>query len=443
MHSPPGPHGPHQGPQMQGMQGSMQHFDQMYAAAYYQRLAENGDPNAAAMAAAAMMNAQGMGPGGHGGMGGAWNPNHRGNGGGARNGGRRGRGGGGRGGSGGGGYGMHQNGGGPDGYGGHGGRGPMKQMSPLLEEFKNNKARRFELGDLAEHVVEFSSDQHGSRFIQQKLETAAPEDAQLVFDEVLPAAHALMTDVFGNYVVQKFLANGTPEQIDAIAGELKGHVLSLSLQMYGCRVIQKALEVIDEDAQCALVAELEGHVSRCVRDQNGNHVVQKCIECVAPAKIQFIVEAFYGNVLSLSTHPYGCRVIQARSIHWSPYDRVGEVDADPKGLCPAILSAHSTLSIPALDAFQLLLTPFNSTPTFACMEWPSEGLGALHAGAKERGDHGRDPERGDELGAGPVRELRRAARVAARRRGRAQDDPADARGSDRFARATQVRVQRD
>ena len=32
---------------------------------------------------------------------------------------------------------------------------------------------------------------------------------------------------------------------------------------------------------------------------------------------------------------------------------------------PACLSAHTTLSIPALGAFQLQLTPFNSTPTAA------------------------------------------------------------------------------
>jgi hypothetical protein len=30
---------------------------------------------------------------------------------------------------------------------------------------------------------------------------------------------------------------------------------------------------------------------------------------------------------------------------------------------PASLSAHPSVSIPAIDAFQLRLTPFNSTPT--------------------------------------------------------------------------------
>lgn len=59
-----------------------------------------------------------------------------------------------------------------------------------------------------------------------------------------------------------------------------------------------------------MVAELENHVMRCVRDQNGNHVIQKCIECVPQKVIHFIISTFYGQVLVLSTHAYGCRVIQ-------------------------------------------------------------------------------------------------------------------------------------
>jgi pumilio RNA-binding family len=50
-------------------------------------------------------------------------------------------------------------------------------------------------------VVEFSGDQHGSRFIQQKLETANSEEKQIVFDEIVPhSALQLIQDVFGNYV---------------------------------------------------------------------------------------------------------------------------------------------------------------------------------------------------------------------------------------------------
>ncbi|KAI3416670.1 PUM-HD domain-containing protein [Psidium guajava] len=185
-----------------------------------------------------------------------------------------------------------------------------KMVSSLLDEFKSNKIRSFELSDILGHVVEFSSDQYGSRFIQQKLETAREEEKNMIFPEIIPHARSLMTDVFGNYVIQKFFEHGTESQRKELASQLVGHVLPLSLQMYGCRVIQKALEVVDVDQQTEMVAELDGSVMKCVRDQNGNHVIQKCIECVPQDRIQFIISAFYGQVVSLSMHPYGCRVIQ-------------------------------------------------------------------------------------------------------------------------------------
>ncbi|XP_019434377.1 PREDICTED: pumilio homolog 4-like isoform X1 [Lupinus angustifolius] len=185
-----------------------------------------------------------------------------------------------------------------------------KFAATLLDEFKNNKARPFELSDIVDHVVQFSTDQYGSRFIQQKLETASVEEKVKIFPEIVPHAHALMTDVFGNYVIQKFFEHGTESQRKELASQLTGHVLPLSLQMYGCRVIQKALEVVSVDQQTQMVSELDGAVMRCVRDQNGNHVIQKCIECIAQDRIQFIISSFYGQVVTLSTHPYGCRVIQ-------------------------------------------------------------------------------------------------------------------------------------
>lgn len=48
-----------------------------------------------------------------------------------------------------------------------------------------------------------SADQYGSRFIQQKLETATTDEKTMVYKELFPQAVTLMTDVFGNYVIQK------------------------------------------------------------------------------------------------------------------------------------------------------------------------------------------------------------------------------------------------
>ncbi|KAF3609091.1 hypothetical protein DY000_02051001 [Brassica cretica] len=144
----------------------------------------------------------------------------------------------------------------------------------LLDGFKNNKTRSLEPSEIVGHVIEFSMDQYGSRFIQQKLETATDEEKNSIFPEILPYGRNLMTDVFENYV------------------------------------IQKALEVVDLEQQARMVKELDGSVLKCVHDQNGNHVIQKCIERLPQDCIQFIISSFYGKVLALSTHPYGCRVIQ-------------------------------------------------------------------------------------------------------------------------------------
>ncbi|XP_073124001.1 pumilio homolog 6, chloroplastic-like [Henckelia pumila] len=180
----------------------------------------------------------------------------------------------------------------------------------FLEELKLGKGPRFELSDIVGHIGEFSVDQHGSRFIQQKLEHCSLGEKESVFKEVVPHASKLMTDVFGNYVIQKLFEYGGPGQKEDLANQLEGQILPLSLQMYGCRVIQKAFEVIDLAQKVRLAKELDGHVMRCVRDQNGNHVIQKCIESIPADSIDFIISSFRGHVATLSMHPYGCRVIQ-------------------------------------------------------------------------------------------------------------------------------------
>ncbi|XP_057534891.1 pumilio homolog 5-like isoform X2 [Amaranthus tricolor] len=211
-----------------------------------------------------------------------------------------------------------------------------KRLS-FLELLKSCSSRTLGLSDISGQIVEFSIDQHGSRFIQQKLENCESDEKDSVFNEVLPHASKLMIDVFGNYVVQKFFEHGTAEQRRKLAHELTGQVLTLSLQMYGCRVIQKAIEVIELDQKVKLVMELDGHVMRCVHDQNGNHVIQKCIESVPTEKIKFIISSFTGQVATLSCHPYGCRVIQRVLEHCSD-------EQISRSIVDEILESTSTLA---------------------------------------------------------------------------------------------------
>jgi len=211
---------------------------------------------------------------------------------------------------------------------------PMRD--PLVDDFRATygKSKQWQLADLVGHVVAFCQDQHGSRFIQQRLEVCDDSDKQIVFDEIVVAASSLLTDVFGNYVLQKLFEYGTPEHCEGLARVLENQCVQLSMQMYGCRVVQKALEYVGTNRLIALVSEFENPpvLLRCVHDSNGNHVIQKCIEIVSKAsaeatdpemasflnlRINFILDAFKGRIRELSSHPYGCRVIQRILEHCS------------------------------------------------------------------------------------------------------------------------------
>nr|XP_035954301.1 pumilio homolog 1 isoform X8 [Halichoerus grypus] len=163
--------------------------------------------------------------------------------------------------------------------------------SRLLEDFRNNRYPNLQLREIAGHIMEFSQDQHGSRFIQLKLERATPAERQLVFNEILQAAYQLMVDVFGNYVIQKFFEFGSLEQKLALAERIRGHVLSLALQMYGCRVIQKALEFIPSDQQ--VIVSFPFNFSLGVRCFSMVHVVSPVNLSVFSFLVQLCVCVFF------------------------------------------------------------------------------------------------------------------------------------------------------
>lgn len=54
--------------------------------------------------------------------------------------------------------------------------------------------------------------------------------------------------------------------------------------------------------------------------------MQKAIERVPTEHIQFVIEAFRGQVNILATHPYGCRVIQRILEYCKPHDQVAVLE---------------------------------------------------------------------------------------------------------------------
>ena len=222
---------------------------------------------------------------------------------------------------------------------------PTPVRSAVLEDFRMYRTtnKRYELRDVFGHIVEFSGDRDGSRFIQHKLETANSDDKEQVFKEIQTNAIQLMTDIFGNYVIQKMFEHGNQSQKRGLADAMKGHVEHLSKQMYGCRVVQKALEFVLVDQQASIIQELNRQpkfILDVIRDQNGNHVVQKAIERVPAEHIQFIVEAHRGDVVKLAQHAYGCRVIQRILEFCTPSAKRVILDEVLTCLTPLIVDAY-------------------------------------------------------------------------------------------------------
>ncbi|KAK4115094.1 ARM repeat-containing protein [Canariomyces notabilis] len=211
--------------------------------------------------------------------------------------------------------------------------------SLLLEEFRSaaKADKRYELKDLYEHVIEFCGDQHGSRFIQTKLETANSDEKNMVFREIEPNAVQLMQDVFGNYVIQKFFEHGDLVQKRILFRAMKGKIVDLSMQKYGCRVVQKALKHVLVEEQVELAKELEPDILSVIKDEHGNHVVSMVMDLVPRQHIDFIMDSFKGRVGELSAHVHGCRVVQKALMRGNEAD----IAAIMKELHA---SAHSLLS---------------------------------------------------------------------------------------------------
>eukprot|EP01054_Gregarina_sp_Poly1_P010188 Gregarina_sp_Poly_1__10187@NODE_700_length_6689_cov_270_629719_g528_i0_p1_GENE_NODE_700_length_6689_cov_270_629719_g528_i0NODE_700_length_6689_cov_270_629719_g528_i0_p1_ORF_typecomplete_len677_score101_24PUF/PF00806_19/22PUF/PF00806_19/1_5e07PUF/PF00806_19/5e06PUF/PF00806_19/3_1e10PUF/PF00806_19/1_5e08PUF/PF00806_19/1_3e08PUF/PF00806_19/0_00046PUF/PF00806_19/0_00019DUF842/PF05811_13/0_066DUF842/PF05811_13/7_7e02OSCP/PF00213_18/2_9e03OSCP/PF00213_18/0_27CAS_CSE1/PF03378_15/3_9e02CAS_CSE1/PF03378_ len=193
--------------------------------------------------------------------------------------------------------------------------------SKVLTDFRNGSLQINNLYQIEKYMIEFSRDQMGARFIQQRLSSCPPQEAWFARSVLIPRLKGLVTDVFGNHIVQRLIESGTPQQRHAIFLQLQGDILRFSLQTYGCRVLQKALEVMSLEDKLAFAKELHNHVVRCVEDQNGNHVIQKCIERIPPAQMQFVIDSFQGQVARVSVHCYGCRVVQ-RVLEHCPYEQI-------------------------------------------------------------------------------------------------------------------------
>ena len=133
-------------------------------------------------------------------------------------------------------------------------------------------------------------------------------------------------DVSGNYSIQKLINNNSHNSaiFNFIIDSIKSKIFELTLHLYGCRVIQEIISVLEEKDLCIITSELKAYYNRCIEDKNGNHVVQRLIEKLSPENNNDIFLVAIKNIISLSKHQYGCRVIQ-RLFHYCNNEQINKM----------------------------------------------------------------------------------------------------------------------
>lgn len=192
--------------------------------------------------------------------------------------------------------------------------GDMNRSSNLVDVRRNLGKKGPTLGQLVDenNIIEFAEDQHGSKYLQAKLEDTqtSSHDKNMAVAQLLPRAADLASHSAGNFVIQKIFDVGSVEQKMALADALGIDLLKLAQDTHGCRVVQKAIQCVPRGSQLMLAEKLRDSVIDCIVNMHGNHVIQKCIEQMPPDSVTFIIDAVNKETVRMATNIYGCRVVQ-------------------------------------------------------------------------------------------------------------------------------------
>lgn len=199
--------------------------------------------------------------------------------------------------------------------------------SALIYVKRNPNATLFDVEAIIPDIAK--AGETGSHFLQKRLKLGTVEEGRLCLTVALSNIEDLWGDQFGNFLLQGIFEHGSDEMKKELMEAVYGQdVIALSLHMHGCRVIQKAIRSLDCEDVCELIKQFHDKVLAFIHDPHGNHVIQRCIQVMSRLaksasnsgdpdlasslsdKMQFIVDDIVSNAESLSTHRYGCRVVQ-------------------------------------------------------------------------------------------------------------------------------------
>ncbi|OMH83951.1 Pumilio-like protein [Zancudomyces culisetae] len=126
----------------------------------------------------------------------------------------------------------------------------IKQLNRLIHEIKNAKNNKIGLSEIRGFVLGLCTDQHGSRFIQQKLEAAVVtiKQKEFIFEEIVAEKNAeeLIEGKRCQNTARSFnqsdaRGNGSDSMFGNVDKDM-ADLAVLAMHPYGCRVVQRLVE---------------------------------------------------------------------------------------------------------------------------------------------------------------------------------------------------------
>lgn len=204
-----------------------------------------------------------------------------------------------------------------------------------LQQFKSTSEEPT-VDVLVQNILHFARDSQGSRFLQQKMETATVDERVLLVEGIRNHIVELSCHPFGNYVVQNFFKHATKSQMVLMTHQFFGSIKKISNDTHGCRAIQFALEIVSLPLRNKLINEVCDFIGAISKNSHGTHVVQKCLGylttetinvpqenlkkqnelCLANnapttlSLLEKVEDKILKDFLRLAVHPYSYRLIQ-------------------------------------------------------------------------------------------------------------------------------------
>jgi hypothetical protein len=209
------------------------------------------------------------------------------------------------------------------------------------------------------NLVELSRTAPGSSFIQAALREGSPslpQNVNIIFNELQPAASSLLLDAHGCYVVKTLMERLTNEQLEAFVGSITAdpqlvyamctHSLhtrrvvqflmdnvnvapvaevliqrcsEVSMTQQGCIIMQRAMDVTPEPLRAQLFSTIFDHLVEFSVDPFANYVVQHMLEIGDKVLCSSaILRAFRGNIVRLACNKFSSNVLEKSLFHITP-----------------------------------------------------------------------------------------------------------------------------